>query len=97
MTPLGRGAVLPTTRSGMAGVVLAAIAVVAFVLAVALNSPETGRNPFAITWVIVVISGAVELFAILRRHERSLVGFVALVPFAFLLVLLVMEATGLME
>jgi len=97
MASIERRAVLPTTRSGMAGAVLAAVAVVAFVLVTALNSPETGRNPFAITWVIVLVSGAVELFAILRRHERSLVGFVALVPFAFLLVLLVMEATGLME
>ncbi len=43
------------------------------------------------------MSGAVELFAILRRGERSVLGFVALAPFAFLLVLLVMEATGLME
>lgn len=88
---------LPTTRSGWIGAVLAAVSVVVFVLVVALNSPDTGRNPFAFTWGLVVLSGAVELFAIARRGERSVIGFVALLPLAFLIVLLVMEATGLME
>ena len=97
MAAIERRSVVPTTRSGWIGVVLAAVAIVAFVLAVALDSPDTGRNPFAFTWGLVVVSGAVELFAILRRGERSVLGFVALAPFAFLLVLLVMEATGLME
>lgn len=97
MASIERRALLPMTRSGRIGAILAGVAVVVFVLVVALNSPDTGRNPFAITWVIVVVSGVVELFAILRRGERSVVGFVALLPFAFLVVLLMMEATGLME
>ena len=89
--------VLPITRTGAIGAVLAAIAVVVFVLAIATNGPGSGRNPFAFTWALVVLSGVVEVFAIARRGERSLVGYVALVPVAFLGVLLGMEATGLME
>jgi hypothetical protein len=90
-------AILPTTRTGSIGAVLAAFAVVIGVLAVVLDSPTTGRNPWAFTWALVVLAGGIELFAIARRHERSLLAYVALLPFSLLLVLLVMEFTGLME
>ncbi len=45
MAAIERRSVVPTTRSGWIGAVLAAVAIVAFVLAVALDSPDTGRNP----------------------------------------------------
>lgn len=88
---------LPTTRTGALGAVLAAIAVAVFILVVATNGPDTGRNPFAFAWGLVVLSGVVELVAIIRNGERSVVGYLALIPLGFLAVLLGMEATGLME
>ena len=45
----------------------------------------------------IAFGGLVEVYAIVRKGERSVVGFVALLPFALLVVLLGMEATGLME
>ena len=97
MASIEHRALLPTTRSGAVGALLAAFSVVAFAAASAHTTPTIGRDLFAVTWLIVLASGVVELFAILRRRERSLVGFAALLPLGLLLVLLVMEATGLME
>ncbi|MGI9117599.1 MAG: hypothetical protein ACR2JV_08190 [Gaiellales bacterium] len=89
--------VLPATRAGAIGAVLAALSLVVLVTVIALNSPGTGRNPLAYAWAFVVLGGAIEVYAIARRHERSLLGFVALLPFGLLIVLLLMELTGLME
>jgi hypothetical protein len=89
--------VLPTTRYGAIGALLAGIAIVAFILVMATNGPDSGRNPLAFTWGLVLLSGAFELVAIIRYGERSILGFVALLPVAILAVLLFMEATGLME
>ena len=90
-------AVLPTTRIGVLGAVLAGIAFVILVILIATDSRDQGVNPLAFTWVLILLSGLVGLFAILRRGERSIVSYVALLPFALLAVLLFMEATGLME
>ena len=90
-------AVLPTTRIGALGAVLAGIAFVILVILIATDSRDQGVNPLAFTWVLILLSGLVGLFAILRRGERSIVSYVALLPFALLAVLLFMEATGLME
>ena len=76
---------------------LAGIAFVILVILIATDSRDQGVNPLAFTWVLILLSGLVGLFAILRRGERSIVSYVALLPFALLAVLLFMEATGLME
>jgi lipid-A-disaccharide synthase-like uncharacterized protein len=92
-----RRAVLPTTRVGAVGAVLAGIAFAIVVILIATNSRDQGVNPLAFTWLLVLLSGLVGLFAIVRRGERSIISFVALLPFVLLTVLLFMEATGLME
>ena len=97
MNRSGHFEVLPRTRSGALGATLSAIAIAVGVIVIATDSPGRGRNVWAYTWALVVLAGATELFAILRRGERSLVAYVALMPFALLIVLLVMEFTGLME
>ena len=92
-----RRAVLPTTRVGAVGAVLAGIAFAIVVILIATNSRDQGVNPLAFTWLLVLLSGLVGLFSIVRRGERSIISFVALLPFVLLTVLLFMEATGLME
>lgn len=92
-----RRAVLPTTRTGALGAVLAGIAFFILVILLATDSRGQGVNPLAFTWVLILLSGLVGLFAIVRNGERSIISFVALLPFALLAVLLFMEATGLME
>jgi lipid-A-disaccharide synthase-like uncharacterized protein len=89
--------VLPTTRAGAIGAALAAVSFVVIVLLIASNSRDSGVNPLAFTWAVILISGVIELYAIARRGERSILGFIALIPAALLIVLLGMEATGLME
>ena len=90
-------AVLPTTRTGVVGAVLTGIAFAVLIVLIAVDSRDQGVNPLAFTWVLILLSGLIGLFAIVRRGERSVVSFVALLPFALLVVLLFMEATGLME
>ena len=92
-----RCAVLPTTRTGVVGAVLTGIAFAVLIVLIAVDSRDQGVNPLAFTWVLILLSGLIGLFAIVRRGERSVVSFVALLPFALLVVLLFMEATGLME
>lgn len=92
-----RRAVLPTTRMGVIGAVLTGIAFVILVILIATDSRDQGVNPLAFTWLLILLSGLVGLFAIVRRGERSIISFVALLPFVLLALLLFMEATGLME
>lgn len=92
-----RRAVLPTTRVGAVGAVLAGIAFAIIVVLIASDSRDQGVNPLAFTWGLILLSGLIGLFAIVRRGERSIISFAALLPFALLVVLLFMEATGLME
>ena len=95
MAAIERHRVLPTTRSGTIGALLTAIAFVMLVILIATNSRDQGVNPLAFT--LIAFGGLVEVYAIVRKGERSIVAFVALLPFALLVVLLGMEATGLME
>ena len=97
MAAIERHRVLPTTRSGTIGALLTAIAFVMLVILIAPNSRDQGVNPLAFTWALIAFGGLVEVYAIVRKGERSIVAFVALLPFALLVVLLGMEATGLME
>ena len=97
MAAIERHRVLPTTRSGTIGALLTAIAFVLLVILIATNSRDQGVNPLAFTWLLILLSGLVGLFAIVRRGERSIISFVALLPFVLLALLLFMEATGLME
>jgi hypothetical protein len=97
MATIEQRRVLPTTRYGAIGALLAGLAVVVFILVMAINGPDSGRNPLAFAWGLVMLSGVFELLAIIRYGERSILGVVALMPVAILAVLLAMEATGLME
>jgi lipid-A-disaccharide synthase-like uncharacterized protein len=97
MATIERRRVLPTTRSGTIGALLTAIAFVLLVVLIATNSRDQGVNPLAFTWALIALGGLIQVYAIARKGERSIVSFVALLPFALLVVLLGMEATGLME
>ena len=90
---------LPPTRLGRIGAILAAVALAIFGAGVALQVQDHAAafNPLAFSWFLILASGAVELIAIVRRGERSILGFVALVPSALLLLLFAMELVGLME
>ena len=97
MATIEQRRVFPATRSGTIGALLTAIAFVILVILIATNSRDRGVNPLAFTWALIAFGGLVEVYAIVRNGERSILAFVALLPFALLVVLLGMEATGLME
>lgn len=88
-------AVLPQTRLGSVGLGFAAFAVA---VAIYLIATETGGpTAWSFVWAPTLVAGVIELVAVIRKHERSVLGFVALVPLGLFLVLLLMEITGLME
>lgn len=90
---------LPATGLGWAGVVVALVgtaALVAMLVAAALQTGPDERPGFWIAW-LGITAGGVLLLAAVWRGERALLAFVALVPFGLFLVLLLMELTGLME
>ena len=97
ITSSRRTAVRPTTRTGTIGALLAAFSFALIVVLIATDSRDSGVNPLAFTWALILLSGVIELYAIVRRGERSILGYVALIPAAILVVLLGMEVTGLME
>ena len=69
---------------------------VALIVAGARQTGPDERPGFWGAWLLIAISG-VLLLAALRRGERALLAYAALVPFALFLLLLLMELTGLME
>lgn len=97
----GGRALVPTTRLGIAGALLAALAVAVAVVVIATDAARSGpdANPrlgWSAVWLIVVASGILTGVA-LARGERALLAWVALTPTALFAVLLVMELVGLME
>ncbi len=91
--------VLPATGLGWAGVVVALLGLVSLVALIAVDALQTGpdeRPGFWIAW-LGITAGAVLIVGAVARGERALLAFVALIPFALFLVLLLMELTGLME
>lgn len=91
--------VLPTTALGWAGVGVALLGLLALVALLMVDQAQTGpdeRPGFWIAWLAITVGGVLTLIA-LRRGERAILAFVALVPFALFLLLLLMELTGLME
>jgi len=91
--------VLPTTGLGRAGALaalLGLLAVVALVVTDVLQAGPDERPGFWIGWLAITASGVLLLVA-LRRGERALLAYVALIPFGLFLLLLLMELTGLME
>ncbi len=91
--------VFPATGLGWAGVVVALAGLAAFVALIAVDALQAGpdeRPGFWVAW-LAITAGAALIFGALARGERALLAFVALVPFALFVVLLLMELTGLME
>lgn len=90
--------ILPATLLGRVAVALAAIGLVAYAVAIAyvddVASPVYAWGaPVAAMVVGAVLAG----IAILRRGDRAILAYAALVPGAFFLVLLLAEAVGLLE
>lgn len=97
-TPAPRS-LLPASGLGWAGVIVAlagTAALVAMLIADALQTGPDERPGFWIAW-LGITAGGVLLLAAVWRGERAILVFVALVPFALFLILLLMELTGLME
>jgi len=89
--------ILPTTRLGWCGVLLALIAVVLYIVLIAVEAREASAVPFMIALAAIVGSGAIELVAIIRSGERSILAAASLVPAALIIVVLLAEVTGLIE
>jgi hypothetical protein len=90
---------VPATGLGRAGSVVALLGVAVLAALIVAGARQTGpdeRPGFWGAWLLIAISG-VLLLAALRRGERALLAYAALVPFALFLLLLLMELTGLME
>lgn len=91
--------VLPTTGLGWVGAVTALVGLLAVVALIVTDVLQTGpdeRPGFWMGWLLITASGVLLLIA-LRRGERAILAYVALVPFGLFLLLLLMELTGLME
>ena len=90
--------ILPATPLGWAASAIAAVGLVAYAIAMALVD-EVASPVYA--WgapVAAMVVGAVLAgIAILRRGDRAILAYAALVPGAFFLVLLLAEAVGLLE
>lgn len=99
----GRMAVLPTTPLARIGLGVDVVALVAYaaVIGFALRSLERSGVPVAVGWgppvLAMAIGSGLALAAIVRDGERSLLGWVALVPGAFFLLAVATELVGLVE
>lgn len=90
-------ALVPTTRLGIAGSLLAALSVAVMVADATRSGPDPDlRLGWSAVWIVVVASGILTGIA-LGRGERAVLAWIALAPTALLAVLLVMELVGLME
>jgi hypothetical protein len=89
---------LPGTPIGRAGLVLAVVGLAAY--AVALPFVDAVSAP-VLLWglpVAATVVGAVlAAIAVIRRGDRGVLAYAAIVPGAFFLLLLLAEAVGLME
>lgn len=90
---------VPITGIGRAGAAVALLGLASLVAMIAAD-----RGPDTPSWVpslwwgwLAITAGGVLTLIALRRGERAVLSFVALVPFALFLILLLMELTGLME
>ena len=90
---------VPITGIGRAGAVVVLLGLASRVAMIAAD-----RGPDTPSWVpslwwgwLAITAGGVLTLIALRRGERAVVSFAALVPFALFLILLLMELTGLME
>lgn len=97
----GGRALVPTTRLGIAGALLAALSVAVAIAVIVADATRSGPDPdlrlgWSAVWLIVVASGILTGVA-LGRGERAVLAWIALVPTALFAVLLVMELVGLME
>ena len=96
-------ATYPTTAAGRRGVVLVAAGVAAYVLFVVANDALQGLgSPWRVlallgSQVILLGGGAICAVAVARRGERALAVYLALVPVALMLLLILAEVSGLME
>ena len=93
-------AILPTTRVGWAAVRLAAAWVfIAFPVALVFYAIPGGEwvngvVVIPVTLAAAVASGVLSLVAIIRHRERAVSVYAAVIPLAFLLVLLALELSG---
>ena len=89
--------IVPGTRSGRFGALVVLAGVVLFAAGLGLDAarsgpdPATVLNPLALSWLLILVGGAAELFAILHRAERAVLSWIALVPAAALLVLFALD------
>ena len=90
---------LPTTtlgRIGSATALAGLLVVLALIVTDALQAGPDQRPGFWIGWLVITASG-VLLIAALRRGERALAAYLALLPFGLFLLLLLFEMSGLIE
>ena len=96
-------ALLPDTRSARVGLLLEGAGVAGyglFLVALAMR-PTIARGGPMLLWggpvLAILVGSALVLSGMLRHGDRSLLGWLALLPAALFVLLLAAEAIGLME
>ena len=92
--------ILPRTTLARIGLGLDLVALTAYIAVLVVGGfffNEARAVGLGLPILSMLVGSALVLAAIVRRGERSVVGWIALVPGAFFLLALIAEITGLME
>ncbi len=94
---------LPGTPIGRAGLVLAVVGLAAYAILLAVNESQQGLGDWGrllglgLPILAMVVGAVLAAIAVIRRGDRGILAFAAMVPGGFFLLLLLAEAVGLME
>jgi hypothetical protein len=94
---------VPSTSIGRVGLLLAGVGVAAYAILLTVHESMGGFEHIARLLglglpILAMIAGAVlAAIAVIRRGDRALLAYVAIVPGGFFLLALLAEAVGLME
>jgi hypothetical protein len=95
--------ILPSTPIGRVGLLLAGIGVAAYAILLTVHESMGGFEHVArllglgLPILAMVVGAVLAAIAVIRRGDRGILAFAAMVPGGFFLLLLVAEAVGLME
>lgn len=93
----------PSTSIGRAGLVIAVVGFVAYAILLAVNETQQGLGDLGrlvglgVPILAMVVGAVLAAIAVLRRGDRAILAYAAIVPGGFFLLLLIAEAVGLME
>jgi len=94
---------LPSTPLGRAGLVLAVVGLVAYAILLAVNEAQEGLGNLGrllglgLPILAMVVGAVLAAIAVVRRGDRAILAYAAIVPGGFFLLLVLAEAVGLME